>query len=217
MTPSEDRPAPAPIRLGVLISGGGTTLQNFLAKIAAGELDATIAVVIASGSGCGGIEKARQAGLRTEVVSRGSFVDAADFSDAVFGVLRDADVQLVTLAGFLTLIHIPDDFRHRVLNIHPALIPAFCGKGFFGHKVHEAVLERGAKITGCTVHFADNQYDHGPIILQRPVPVLDGDTPDTLAGRVFAAECEAYPEAVRLFAAGKLEVVGNRVRTRDKG
>lgn len=214
MSPSEPTSASPPLRLGVLISGGGTTLQNFIARIDAGELNAEIAVVIASSSQCAGIERAKQAGLRTEDVSRGAFADVRSFSDAIFGILRDADVQLVTLAGFLTLIHIPDDFRHRVMNIHPALIPAFCGKGYFGHKVHEAVLERGVKITGCTVHFADNQYDHGPIILQRPVPVLDGDTPDTLAARVFEAECEAYPEAVRLFAAGKLEVVGNRVRMR---
>jgi formyltetrahydrofolate-dependent phosphoribosylglycinamide formyltransferase len=217
MASAEKAPETPPLRLGVLISGGGTTLQNFLAKTATGELNAEIAVVVASSSNCGGIERAKQAGLRTEVVSRGSFADVQSFSDAIFGILRDADVQLVTLAGFLTLIHIPDDFHHRVMNIHPALIPAFCGKGYFGHKVHEAVLERGVKITGCTVHFADNQYDRGPIILQRPVPVLDDDTPDTLAARVFEAECEAYPEAVRLFAAGKLDVVGNRVRIPDEG
>jgi phosphoribosylglycinamide formyltransferase 1 len=215
MNPPTDRLSGKPLRLGVLISGGGTTLGNFISKIAAGELCAEVAVVIASGAGCGGLERARQAGLRAEVVSRGSFADAGDFSDAIFGILRDAEVQLVALAGFLTLVHIPDDYRFRVMNIHPALIPAFCGKGYFGHKVHEAVLERGVKITGCTVHFADNQYDHGPIILQRPVPVLDDDTPDSLAARVFAAECEAYPEAVRLFAAGRLEVVGNRVRVRN--
>jgi folate-dependent phosphoribosylglycinamide formyltransferase PurN len=112
----------------------------------------------------------------------------------------------------LQLIQIPDDFLGRVMNIHPALIPAFCGKGFYGHHVHEAVLAYGAKITGCTVHFADNQYDHGPIILQRAVPVLDDDTPGSLAERVFAQECEAYPEAIRLFAAGRLRIQGRRVR-----
>ena len=98
-----------------------------------------------------------------------------------------------------------------MLNIHPALIPAFCGKGFYGHRVHEAVLEYGAKISGCTIHFVDNQYDHGPIILQKIVPVLDDDTPETLAKRVFVAECEAYPEALRLLAAGKIRVEGRRV------
>jgi folate-dependent phosphoribosylglycinamide formyltransferase PurN len=109
-------------------------------------------------------------------------------------------------------VRIPDDFRHRVLNIHPALIPAFCGKGFYGHRVHEAVLEYGAKVSGCTVHFADTQYDHGPIVLQRAVPVLDDDTPDTLAARIFEQECEAYPEAIRLFAEGRLKIEGRKVR-----
>ena len=116
------------------------------------------------------------------------------------------------MGGWLKLVVIPDDFQNRVMNIHPALIPAFCGKGFYGHRVHEAVLEYGAKISGCTVHFVDNQYDHGPIILQRTVDVLTDDTPDTLAARVFAAECEAYPEALRLFAAGRLRVEDRRVR-----
>ncbi|MFQ5731076.1 MAG: phosphoribosylglycinamide formyltransferase [Planctomycetaceae bacterium] len=204
-----------PLRLAVLISGGGTTLQNFIETIAAGELDAEIAVVIAGSDNCGGIDKAKTAALNTTVVSRGSFADTESFSAAIFEILRAADVDLVTLAGFLSLIRVPDDFRHRVMNIHPALIPAFCGKGYFGHKVHEAVLQRGAKISGCTVHFADDRYDHGPIILQRAVPVDDDDTPDTLAARVFEAECDAYPQAIRLFAAGRLEVTGRRVRVRS--
>ena len=114
--------------------------------------------------------------------------------------------------GFLQLIEVPDEFLGRVMNIHPALIPAFCGKGYYGHHVHEAVLAYGAKVSGCTVHFADNEYDHGPIILQRPVPVLDDDTADALAARVCAAECEAYPEAIGLFAQGRLSVEGRRVR-----
>ena len=116
------------------------------------------------------------------------------------------------MGGFLKRVTIPDDFANRVTNIHPGLIPAFCGQGFYGHRVHEAVLEYGAKLSGCTVHFADNQYDHGPIILQRAVPVLDDDTPDALAARVFEAECEAYPEALRLIAAGRVKVEGRRVR-----
>ena len=107
---------------------------------------------------------------------------------------------------------VPDDFLGRVMNIHPALIPAFCGKGYYGHHVHEAVLAYGVKVSGCTVHFADNEYDHGPIILQRAVPVLDDDTPDTLAARVFEQECEAYPEAIRLFAEGRLRIEGRRVK-----
>lgn len=200
-----------PIRLGVLISGGGTTLVNFLKKIAAGELNAEVAVVIASRDDCRGIDRAREAGLPVEVISRSRFRGVEPFSDAIFAVLDQARVDLVTLAGFLSLIRIPDAYRHRVLNIHPALIPAFCGRGYYGHKVHEAALARGVKVSGCTVHFADNEYDHGPIIVQQCVPVLDGDTPDALAARVFEAECEAYPEAIRRFASGRLRVVAGRV------
>ena len=118
----------------------------------------------------------------------------------------------MVLAGFMCLIRIPDGFLGRVMNIHPALIPAFCGKGYYGHHVHEAVLEYGAKVSGCTVHFADNVYDHGPVIVQKTVPVLDGDTPDSLAARVFGKECEAYPEAIRLFGEGRLQIEGRRCR-----
>jgi len=207
-----ETPLERPLRLGVLISGSGTTLRNFLEKIDAGELSAEIGVVLASSPDRSGMQNARHAGLRTEIVSRRDFSDVADFSAAIFDLLRNSAVDLVTLAGFLALIEVPDDFAHRVMNIHPALIPAFCGKGYFGHKVHEAALERGVKVSGCTVHFADNQYDHGPIILQRTVPVLDDDTPDSLAARVFEAECEAYPEAIRRFAAGQLAIEGHRVR-----
>jgi len=201
-----------PIRLGVLISGGGTTLQNFLDRIADGRLLAEVAVVIASREGCAGIERVKQAGIPCQVVTRRDFGSVEDFSDAVFEHCRSAQVDLVTLAGFLSLIRIPEDFAHRVINIHPALIPSFCGQGYYGHRVHEAVLERGVKVSGCTVHFADNDYDHGPIIVQRSVPVLDDDTPDTLAARVFEQECEAYVQAIALFAASRLEIDGQRVR-----
>jgi formyltetrahydrofolate-dependent phosphoribosylglycinamide formyltransferase len=201
-----------PIRIGVLISGGGTTLLNFVKSIADGRLQAEIAMVIASRPDCGGIALAQNAGLPTVVVARRDFVDTEAFSQAVFGHLRGAGVELVTLAGFLSLLRIPDDFQHRVLNIHPALIPSFCGKGLYGHHVHEAVLNRGAKVSGCTVHFADNVYDHGPIVVQKCVPVREDDTPETLAARVFEAECEAYPEAIRLYASGRLLIDGSCVR-----
>jgi phosphoribosylglycinamide formyltransferase-1 len=116
------------------------------------------------------------------------------------------------MGGFLKRLSIPADFANRVTNIHPALVPSFCGEGFYGHRVHEAVLAFGAKLSGCTVHFADNQYDHGPVILQRAVAVLDDDTPDTLAARVFEAECEAYPEAIQWIADGRVRVEDRRVR-----
>ncbi len=201
-----------PMRLAVLISGGGTTMLNFLSKMAAGELEAEIPLVISSKSKCRGVERAHEAGLRCEVVLRKNFESTQAFSNHIFALCREADVDLVTLAGFLSLIHIPDDFRHRVVNIHPSLIPAFCGEGFYGHHVHEAVLARGCRVSGCTVHFADNEYDHGPIVMQESVPVLDGDDADTLAARVFTAECEAYPEALRRIASGRLVIDGNRTR-----
>ncbi|MCA9026896.1 MAG: phosphoribosylglycinamide formyltransferase [Planctomycetaceae bacterium] len=200
MTEPSDPLTDRPIRLGVLISGGGTTLANFLSKIEAGELNAEVAVVIASRADCGGIAKAEKAGVPCHVVSRHNHIDRQSFSQAIFDHFRNARVDLVTLAGFLSQIEIPDDFHMRVMNIHPALIPSFCGKGMYGHHVHEAVIARGCKVSGCTVHFADNEYDHGPIILQRCVPVEPDDTPDTLAARVFTVECSVYPEAIRQFA-----------------
>lgn len=199
------------IRLAVLISGGGTTLKNLIEKIAAGELPAEIVKVISSTDKAGGLEHARNAGLAWEVVDWKQ-LSVGDASRRVFETCRASRAQLVVLAGFLKQLVIPPDFENRVINIHPALIPAFCGKGFYGRKVHEAVLAYGAKLSGCTVHFADNEYDHGPIILQEVVPVLDEDTPETLAGRVFQAECRAYPEAIRWIAENRVRVEGLRVR-----
>jgi len=200
-----------PIRLGVLLSGGGTTMLNFLEKMEAGQLNAEIPIVIASRPGCKGIERAQATGLKCEVISRKQFDTVSKFSNAIFSAMREAQVDLVTLAGFLSLLEIPDDFLYRVMNIHPALIPSFCGKGYYGHHVHEAVVQRGVKVSGCTVHFADNVYDHGPIIVQKAVPVLPDDTPDDVAARVFEAECDAYPEAINLFAAGNLTIQDRRV------
>ena len=194
---------PESLRVGVLISGSGTTLVNFLKERDAGRLAIDVALVIADRE-CGGISKCVQAGLACEVLPRRTFESTAAFSGAIFDRMRAARVELVTLAGFLARIDVPDDFHFRVMNIHPALIPSFCGKGMYGHHVHEAVIARGCKVSGCTVHFADSEYDHGPIISQKCVPVLEGDTPTSLAARVFEAECIAYPEAIRLFADGLL-------------
>jgi formyltetrahydrofolate-dependent phosphoribosylglycinamide formyltransferase len=200
-----------PIRLAVLISGSGTTLQNLLDRIADGTLGAEIVVVVSSQADAFGLTRARQANTPAFVVERRSCASREEFSARIFGHCRDAGVDLVCMAGFLQLLHIPDDFRNRVLNIHPALIPAFCGKGYHGPAVHRAVLDRGMKVSGCTVHFADNEFDHGPIVAQRVVPVLDDDTPESLASRVFAAECEAYPQAIQWFAQGRLRIEGRRV------
>lgn len=199
------------LRIAVLISGGGTTLENFNAAIAAGKLHAEIPLVIASRRDCGGIAKAERAGIPCRVIVRKEFPSVEAFSSEIFAQCRAVEADVVALAGFLSLIHVPDDFLGRVMNIHPALIPAFCGHGFHGHHVHEAALARGVKVSGCTVHFADNQYDHGPIIVQRCVSVSSEDTPATLAARVFTAECEAYPEALELFRQKRLRLEGNLV------
>jgi phosphoribosylglycinamide formyltransferase 1 len=206
---------PQPIRLAVLVSAGGTTLQNLLDRIADGRLAARITRVVASRPDAYALQRARRAGVPTAVVARTDHPDRDAFSAAIFEQCRAAGAELVCLAGFLQLLTIPADFTHKVLNIHPALLPAFGGKGMYGHHVHEAVLAYGAKVTGCTVHFADNEYDHGPVVVQRAVPVLDGDDADTLAARVYEQECEAYPEAIHLFAAGRLRVEGRRVRVRE--
>jgi phosphoribosylglycinamide formyltransferase-1 len=201
-----------PFRLAVLISGGGTTLKNLIEKIAAGGLRAEIALVVSSSPAARGLQFAADAGIPAVIVEPKQFPSQDAFSECVFDHCRQAAADLVVMAGFLKRATIPDDFANRVVNIHPGLIPAFCGQGFYGHRVHQAVLDYGAKISGCTVHFADNQYDHGPVILQRAVPVLDDDTAETLAARVFQAECAAYPEAIQLIADGRVRVEGRKVR-----
>ena len=201
-----------PLRIAVLISGGGTTLRNLIQKIEAGSRSVEILLVVSSTPKAGGLQFARAAGIPSLVVRRRDFPSQDDFSAEIFDRCRQAGVDLVVLGGFLKMLTVPDDFANRVLNIHPALIPSFCGDGMYGHFVHEAVLDYGAKVSGCTVHFADNQYDHGPVIMQKAVPVRDDDTPQTLAARVFEAECQAYPEVLNLIAAGRVRVEGRRVR-----
>lgn len=200
-----------PLRIAVLISGGGTTLRNLIEKVKAGSLPVEIRLVISSSAQARGLQFAREAGIPTLVVERNRMASAEAFSEEIFGPCRAAGVQNVVMGGFLKHVTIPPDFENRVVNIHPALLPAFGGKGMYGLKVHEAVLASGVQVTGCTVHFVDNQYDHGPMILQRAVEVRDDDTPETLQARVFAAECEAYPEALRLLAAGQVHVLGSHV------
>ncbi len=202
----------SPLRLAVLLSGSGRTLANLLERIATKELDARIEVVVSSTSKARGIDIAKQAGIETHVITPRDYTSVEAYSEATFDACRAASPHLVVMAGFLKFVTIPPDFEGRVVNIHPSLIPAFCGHGYYGHHVHEAVLAYGAKVSGCTVHFVDQQYDHGPIILQRVVPVAENDTPDTLAARVYAAECEAYPEALRLYGQGRLKLDGRRVR-----
>jgi phosphoribosylglycinamide formyltransferase-1 len=202
------------LRLAILVSGSGRTLQNFIDLAPQAEKEWggwTIPLVIGSRHNLVGLSRAVVADIPTAVVERKSFDSVEAFSDTVFHLCRGVRADLVLLAGWLSLLKIPPDFDGKVMNIHPALLPAFGGKGMFGHHVHEAVLATGCKISGCTVHFVNNDYDAGPIISQHAVEVLDTDTPDTLAGRVFDQELQAYPAAVRAFAQGKLKVQGRRV------
>jgi phosphoribosylglycinamide formyltransferase-1 len=204
------------LRLGVLLSGGGRTLENILEHIRAGSLPAEVAVVIASRPGIRGIEVGKAAGAATHLVRPKEYPTVEAYSDAMVRLLDEARVDLVCLAGFLSYWIIPERYAGRVINIHPALLPAFGGKGMYGHHVHEAVLERGCKVSGCTVHLVSNEYDEGPIVIQRSVPVYAEDTADDLAARVFREECIAYPEAIRLIAEGRLRVVGRVVHVDGK-
>jgi phosphoribosylglycinamide formyltransferase-1 len=180
-----------PIPAGVLLSGSGRTLQNFLDRAARGWRVLDIRCVISDRESAFGLERARRAGIPAHV---------ARDPEQIYALLRRTGVELVLLAGWLRLLPIAPDFAGAVLNIHPALLPAFGGKGFYGDRVHRAVLESGATESGCTVHLCDAEYDHGPILLQERVPVLPDDTPEALAARVFAAECEAYPAAIEEWA-----------------
>lgn len=200
-----------PLRLAVLISGSGRTLKNFIDLAAEGNLPVDIRLVVSNTEKASGLQHAKTAGISTQVFPRDAYDSDNAFGAAVFDACRAAEVDYVAMAGFLKLVPVPEDFAGRVLNIHPSLIPAFCGTGMYGHHVHQAVLDHGAKITGCTVHFVDGQYDHGPIIWQQPVPVFDDDSADSLAARVFETELEAYPHVLKLLAAGKIKLNGRQV------
>ncbi|MFH2001903.1 MAG: phosphoribosylglycinamide formyltransferase [Planctomycetota bacterium] len=193
-----------PLRLGVLLSGGGTTLENFFTHIDEGRLDAVVSVVVSSNPNAYGLVRAQRRLVPHFVVSRKQYGSTGSFSDGITRLLQRAGTELVLMAGFLQLYRIPAWFEGRVMNIHPALIPKYCGKGFYGHHVHEAVVAAGETESGCTVHFADNEYDHGPIIVQRRTAITPGDTADDVAAKVFREECIAYPEAIRMFIQGEI-------------
>jgi len=201
----------AKIRIAALISGGGRTVLNIGEEIDARRLDAEIAVVIASRQ-CKGIERCQAAGMDVRVVPYREMPDVETYSAEIVRILDEKQVDLAVLAGFLSLWEIPARYEGRVMNIHPALLPRFGGKGMYGHHVHEAVLQRGCKVSGCTVHFVTNEYDAGPIIVQKSVPAFDTDTPDELAARVFEQERLAYPEAIQLFTEDRLTIDNGIVR-----
>lgn len=207
-----NRATRAPLKLAVLISGGGRTLKNILDLAAEDRLPVDVRLVISSTPAAGGLAFAQEAKIPTSIFERRDYDSHQAYGDAIFAACREAGVDYVAMAGFLKLAPVPDDFMGRVLNIHPALIPSFCGHGMYGHHVHQTAIDYGVKVTGVTVHFVDNQYDAGPIIWQQPVPVFDDDTAESLAARVFEAEKEAYPQVLRLLAAGRIELDGRKVR-----
>ncbi len=186
--------------IAVLISGGGTTLKNLIDRKAQNTLPVDFRLVVSSNPKAKGLDYAQESSIPTRVIRKKDFVDGQAHSDSMFKAIRDSGSKLVVMGGYLEHLLIPSDFEKRVINIHPSLIPAFCGKGMYGLYVHQAAIEFGVKVSGCTVHFVDNQYDHGPILLQRTCEVLDGDTPETLQRRVFELERDALPDAINKIA-----------------
>ncbi len=201
-------------RLGILFSGGGRTLENLarelprLSEVTGVRVE--IVAAISSHTDAGGIERARRLGIACEVID---YREAgSELSARILRILDERGVDLVLLAGFIRRFDFPPRYRGKVLNIHPSLLPSFGGKGFYGKRVHEAVLNAGARFSGCTVHVVTDEYDEGPVVLQRVVPVRDDDDADSLAERVFQEECAAYPEALRLFLEGRVEIVDRFAR-----
>lgn len=207
-------PFSQPTPVAVLISGGGRTLRNLFVEQAEGRLAIDIRMVIASTRKAGGLGYADQFHVPHRVVLRKDRTDE-EYREAVFEPCREAGAECVVMAGWLKHVLIPTDFENRVVNIHPSLIPAFCGEGFYGSRVHQAVIKSGAKVTGCTVHLVDNQYDHGPIVLQRAVEVKEEDDAESLAARVFQQECEALPTALSELCGNRLALQGRRVVTKS--
>lgn len=209
-TSGDTTPAERPWRLGVLLSGSGRTLANLLAVIAAGGLDAEVVCVVSSRAGVRGIEIAREQGIPAATVTRKQHPDPGDHGRAILDVVAPFAPDLLILAGYLRQIAVPPAWAGRMLNIHPALLPQAsayaAGRGRYGIHVHAAVLEHGDAFSGATVHVVTDDYDEGPPVLQREVPVLPDDTPETLAARVFAVECELYPEAIRRYTAAHPEL-----------
>ena len=207
------------LRMAVLVSGGGTNLQAIIDSIESGRIsDAEIAVVISNNPGVYALERAKKHGIEALTISPKTFGSRAAFNDALLAAVQSYNVDLIVLAGCLVIIpeKMVDADPNRIINIHPALIPSFCGTGYYGLKVHEAALERGVKLTGATVHFVDRGTDSGPIILQKAVEIKNGDTPEVLQRRVMEeAEWQIMPAAIQLIAHGKVRVEGRHTVIRD--
>ena len=208
------------LRIVVLVSGGGTNLQAILDQMKTGNItNACISAVISNNPDAYALERARKAGIPAECISPKQFADRDAFYEALLQGIRGYEPELVVLAGFLVILPpaLIREYRHRLINIHPSLIPSFCGTGYYGLRVHEAVLARGCKVTGATVHFVDEGTDTGPILLQKPVPVYSGDTPKLLQQRVMEeAEWKILPQAIDAIANGRVTVTGETVRVSEK-
>lgn len=208
--------SPRPLRIGILLSGKGrgSNMQALIDAARDCRIPGEVALVVSTSPGAPALERAAAAGVPTRLVAAQEHAGPDELDAALVAAFEAAKVDLICLAGYMRLLTpaFVRRFAGRMMNVHPGLLPAFGGKGFYGKRVHEAVIESGAKFTGVTVHFVDDEYDHGPIILQRVVPVEDDDTPETVAQRVLVEEHRAYPEAVRLFAEGRLRIEGRRVR-----
>ena len=210
-------PPSRPLRIGILLSGKGrgSNMQALIDATRDGRIPGIVALVLSTSPGAPALERAAAAGVPARLIPAESHATQDALDAALADAFEEAEVDLVCLAGYMRLLgpRFLSRFGGRVMNVHPGLLPAFGGQGFYGRRVHEAVLASGAKFSGITIHFVDEEYDQGPIILQRVVPVLDDDTAESLAARVLAEEHSAYAEAVRLFAEGRLRVDGRRVRT----
>jgi phosphoribosylglycinamide formyltransferase 1 len=207
------------LNIAVLVSGGGTNLQALIDAQANSEISGgKIALVISSKADAYALERAKKAGIKTEVLLRRQFHTQQDYDDALLALLGKHSIDLVVLAGFMTIIseHVIRHYENKIMNVHPALIPSFCGEGYYGLKVHEAALQKGVKLTGATVHFVNEVCDGGPIILQKAVEILPGDTPETLQRRVMEqAEWKLLPKAVSLFCEGKISVVDGKTNIKE--
>jgi len=209
----------ANINVAVLVSshGRGSNLQAIIDACKDGRITGRVAVVIGTKGDAPAMDRARNNGIRAVEVRPKAFAGDEEYAARVLEVLAERKVDLVCLAGYMRILpsEVVTAYRWRIMNIHPALIPLFCGHGMYGEHVHQAALDCGVKVSGCTVHFVDEEYDTGPIIVQKTVPVEEGDTAETLAARILVQEHKAYPEAIQLFAEGRLRVEGRRVHILD--
>lgn len=217
MPDSDDRKGDAsgrpPLRVAFLISGSGRTLHDLLDDVDNGLIDLDVRLVLASTPNASGLQHAEFRGIPVEVLERTGFLDGGEYSKAIFGLCRENEVQIVVMAGFSVHLTIPEDFRHRVISSHPALAPAFTDRTLYGRRIHEAVLARGVKVSGCTIFFVDQSHNRGPVILQRAVPVAVDDTVEQLERRILYEERLALRDALQLLAEDRIRVEGRCVRT----